>query len=104
MSLTGQLSGLALPPLLVPIKDLVFNGQAIELDGYRFQNCAFVDCVLHTRSGRFKIEECFFQSNWWAKFDGNALRVLKLASILDWKSVTPEYRAVWHPNGGVSIT
>jgi len=105
VSLTGPLSRLTPPPgYLQLIENLVFKSKTIHLDGYRFKNCAFVDCVLYVSSGRFKIEECFFQLNWSAKFDGNALNVLKLASILDWESVIPEYKAVWHPNGGVSIT
>jgi hypothetical protein len=90
--------------LLFTIENLVYKDAQIELDGYRFKNCAFVNCVLHTASGNFKLEECFVQGNWWAKVDGNALNVMKLASALDWSTVSPEFRAVWHPNGGLSIT
>lgn len=105
MSLAGPLSTFPPPPsYLQLIENLVFKDENILLDGYRFKNCAFVNCTLQVRSGRFRLEECFLQGGWWANFDGNALKVLKLASILDWSSVVPEYRAKWHANGGVSIT
>lgn len=105
MSLTGPLSRLTPPPgYLQPIENLVFKDKTILLDGYRFKNCSFVNCVLLVSSGRFRLEECFLHAGWWANFEGNALNVMKLASILDWSSVGAQYRAEWHPNGGVSIT
>jgi hypothetical protein len=105
MSLTGPFSKLPPPPsYLYLIHDLVFKEKEIQLDGYHFKNCAFVNCALVTEVGNFKLEECYFQGNWWARFDGNAHNIVRLASIVDWEVATPGVRAVWHPDGAVSIS
>jgi len=93
-----------LPPPLYPIENLVFKNQKVTLDGYRFKNCAFVDCTLVVRRGNFRLEECFFQGIWWVEFDGNAGRVVKLCSIVDWSTVGQGLKATVHPNGGVSVS
>jgi len=105
VSITSQLPRLPPPPgRLYLVENLVFNGDHIQLDGYHFRNCAFAECVFHISAGNFKLEECFLQTNWWVKFEGNAQKVFKLASMMDWQSVSPNYKPVWHPSGGVSIT
>ena len=96
--------GIPLAPLLVLIENLVFKEQRVVMDGYRFKNCAFVDCTMVVRRGNFKIEECFLQGTWWCVFEGNAQRVTKLGSILDWTTVGSDLKAVLHENGGISIT
>jgi hypothetical protein len=102
--MTGSLSKLPPPQgLLFLIENLVFKDQEIQLDGYRFKNCAFVNCTLCTHSGNFRIEECFFQGTWWARFSGNAIRLVKLASVVDLEAWNPELKAVIHPSGGVTI-
>jgi hypothetical protein len=102
--LTGPLSRLTPPSdFLFPIENLVFRNQTVVLDGYRFKNCAFVDCVLRTETGRFKIEECYLQSNFWLTFDGNAQRTARLASLLDWEKANQHAKVFYHPNGGISI-
>ena len=104
MSLTGPLSRLTpIAGLLQLVENLVFKGQVINLDGYQFKNCAFVDCTLRTSIGNFKLQECYFQGAWWADFAGRALTVTRLASILDLEASDAKYRAVVHPNGGVTI-
>jgi hypothetical protein len=91
------------PDHLFLIENLVFKDQTIALDGYRFKNCAFVDCSLKTQMGRFKIEECYLQGNFWLKFEGNAARTARLASLIDWNVADQEVRVFYHPNGGISI-
>lgn len=91
-------------PQLVLIENLVFKEKSVVLDGYRFKNCAFVNSVLIVRIGNFAIEECFFGETWWVKFEGNAKRVVRLDSTLDPNTASPVFKAVRHPNGGVSIT
>jgi hypothetical protein len=54
--------------------------------------------------GNFKLEQCYFQGGWWARFDGNAHNVVRLASILDWETAATGVRAEVHPDGGVSIS
>ena len=90
-------------PLLFKIENLVYKEKRIMLDGYRFKNCAFVNCILHTSTGNFRIEECFFQGDWWVHFSGNAANIVKLMSILDLSEFNPSLKAVVHPNGGISI-
>jgi hypothetical protein len=101
MGLTGPLSIPQAP--YYAVENLVFKNQRITLDGYHFKNCAFVDCVLRTLTGKFKIEECYLQGSFWLAFADDALRVARLASLVDWNEATAEVRAIYHPNGGVSI-
>jgi hypothetical protein len=104
MGLTSLYGILPPPPDgLYLIENLVFKGKKLQLDGYRFKNCAFVDCLFEVNAGNFKIEECFLQGNWWCQFGGIAQRVTKLISILDPESAGPDLKAVVHPNGGVTI-
>jgi hypothetical protein len=104
VSLTGPLSRIPPPPsLLQLVENLVFNNQVINLDGYEFKNCAFVDCTLRTSVGNFKLQECFFQGTWWVDFGGRALTITRLASIVDLEGAEPKYKAIAHPNGGVTI-
>lgn len=104
MSLTVPLSKIPpLPDQLFLIENLVFKDQIIALDGYRFKNCAFVDCRLKTVTGRFKIEECYLQGTFWLIFDGNAQRAARLASLIDWSVANQEARVFYHQNGGISI-
>lgn len=55
MGLTRPPLALTPPPnFLYLIENLVYKDNHLQLDGYRFKNCAFVNCVLHTTSENFK--------------------------------------------------
>lgn len=76
-------------PLLDPyyVSDRVYKNQAIDIDGYHFKNCAFINCTLTTSKGNFSFDGCYFQYGM-INFDGNALRVLRLASLVqNWRDV-----------------
>ncbi len=104
MGSTGPLSKLVPPPdLLYLVENLVFKDNLISLDGFRFKNCAFVNCTLKTATGRFKLEECYLQANFWLDFKGNAQRAARLASLVDWSVANQDARVFYHGNGGISI-
>jgi hypothetical protein len=104
LSLLGpQIPAMPVVPQLYLVQNLVFKNQTIPLDGYHFKNCAFVDCTLYVKVGNFRFEEVFFQGNWWCTFDGNALTVTRLNSILDSTKAPAGLRAHMHPNGGITI-
>lgn len=103
MSLTGPPANLPTPPgFLYPIHNLVYKEKRIMLDGYHFKNCAFVDCVLITNTGNFRIEECFV-GIWWVNFGINATRIVKLTQMLDRNDWNPGLNPTFHENGGFSI-
>ena len=85
------------------VENLVFKDQKVNLDGYRFKNCAFINCVLQTHTGNFKLEECFFSNNWSVLFLGKAATAVRLVSITDWSQWNSFLKAKIHPNGGVTI-
>jgi len=101
----GALSGLAgpAPALLNPhkIEDRVYKNQAINLDGYHFYNCAFINCVLSSSKGNFSFHSCYFQTNQ-IQLEGNALTAVRLASICNWQNV-PYWHAEIEPDGATTI-
>jgi len=100
----GQLGHLAqlLGHIQYPIENVVFKQKRVNLDGYTFRNCAFVDCTLYTSVGNFRLEECFIHSGSFLIFLGNAVRVTKLASLLNFER-SPELRPEFHPDGSCTI-
>ncbi len=90
-------------PLQYPIDSTVYKEKIINLDGYRFKNCAFVNCVLRTTKGNFMLDACFFGGTTQFYFLGDAVRVVQLASFLDWENVSPTLRPGVNPDGSVTI-
>lgn len=69
--------------LSVPIiENHVYRDVALMLDGYTFKNCAFYNCNLHTVVGNFILDRCWL-GDCRIYFDGNSIRILKLASLLN---------------------
>ena len=91
------------PSSLSLVTNLVFTSKMVALDGYHFKNCAFVECALQTAKGNFRLQECYLQGGFWLDFRGDAQRVARLASIVDWSKATDAVTATFHANGGVSI-
>lgn len=85
------------------INDRVYKNETINLDGYTFINCAFMNCFLNTTTGNFRIRECFFGSQSLFVFNGVAQRIVKLASLLDWNNSALELRATFHSDGSVTV-
>jgi hypothetical protein len=91
-----------LPNVLQPIENVVYKLKQIRLDGYRFKNCAFIGCELYADLGNFVLEECFLNPQTSFFFNNNALRVARLASLLDFQR-SPGLRALFHEDGSLTI-
>jgi hypothetical protein len=91
-----------LPKISQPIENVVYKQKQITLDGYKFKNCAFIGCQLFTDVGNFVLEECFLNPQTVFFFKEDALRVVKLASLLDFAQ-SPGLQPVWHPDGSITI-
>jgi hypothetical protein len=80
------LQGLAKTQSLAPydpysIENRVYKGETLNIDGYRFTNCAFIRCTLVTANGNFEINQCYLQ-NCFVLFAGNAQRVMRIAGVV----------------------
>jgi len=40
------------------IDNRVYKNERINLDGYTFRNCAFINCDLNTAKGNFRLQDC----------------------------------------------
>jgi|SRR6266850_3492050 len=91
-----------LPKISQPIENVVYKQKRITLDGYNFKNCAFIACELYTDVGNFVLEECFLNPQTVFFFREDALRVAKLASLVDFNQ-SPGLRAEYHEDGSITI-
>jgi hypothetical protein len=82
----------------------VYKNTALNLDGYTFSNCVFIECELTTSKANFHIRDCHFQSCR-IVFSGNALRAAKLCSLLmgNWDHLPEALRAKVEPDWGLTI-
>jgi hypothetical protein len=102
---------LPLPPLLPTflfepffVDRRVYKNTAINLDGYTFSNCVFIDCELTTSKANFGLQDCHLQ-NCKIFFSGNALRAVKLSSSLlhNFSHLPESLRAHLEPDGGFTV-
>jgi hypothetical protein len=82
----------------------VYKNNTISLDGYTFSNCVFIDCQLTTSKANFRLKDCHVQ-NCQLFFGGNALRAVKISSILvgHWMHLPEGLRAGQEPDGGITV-
>lgn len=87
------------------VENRVYKNQQINIDGYVFRNCAFFNCGITTEKGNFDLVSCHLRGCWFL-FGGNALRVVKLTSLVfsTWNQLQEELRARVEPDGSVTIT
>jgi hypothetical protein len=96
------------PPMLFfepyTVDNRVYKGERISLDGYTFKNCAFINCVLTTAQGNFVLDSCHL-SLCTLQFSGNALKVVRLSSILlgNWDQLNVSLRPYLEPDGALTI-
>src|SRR5436309_2062025 len=86
------------------IDNRVYKRVRINLDGYTFRNCAFIDCLLQTAKGNFILESCHLHMCTF-QFSGNALRVAKLCSLLlgNWEQLNEGLRAQIEADGSCTV-
>lgn len=82
----------------------VYKDVSLTLDGYTFSNCVFINCYLTTTTGDFRIKDCHLQGCT-IYFNGNALRVVKMSSILmgNWQHLNEALRASKERDGGITV-
>ena|SRR6185312_15725791 len=64
-----------------PIEHRVYKNVNINLDGYHFANCVFINCNLYTSKGTFQLKDCHVQQVT-IYYQQEALKIVKLSSIL----------------------
>src|SRR5205823_7731250 len=94
------------PTLLEPhvVENRVYKNVDLSLDGYTFQNCAFIGCILRANKGNFHVIACHF-SSCTVLFTGNALKIVRLSSLLleSWQNVDESLRPHIERDGGVTL-
>lgn len=87
------------------VSDRVYRDQEINLDGYTFVNCAFINCALRTSKGNFHLEKCFIHLCTLMP-SGDSLRILKIYAIFlgTWTELPEGLRPQVDSDGSVTIT
>ena len=88
-------------PQTYEVNNRVYKNQEVQLDGYTFRNCAFINCVLVTLTGNFHIDSCHFHLGQ-IYFGGNAFRSIQLSSLL-WGTDMSGFRGKVEPDGSITI-
>lgn len=82
----------------------VYKNNSLNLDGYTFSNCVFVNCSLSISTGDFRLKDCHVQ-NCMIYYNGNALRVVRLSSLLlgNWDQLNEGLRAKVEADHGITV-
>jgi hypothetical protein len=85
------------------IDNRVYKNERLNIDGYRFTNCAFINCTVITMNGNFEINQCYFQASL-VYFGGNAQRIMKIAGAFATEWSMPEgLRPQRESDGAVTV-
>jgi len=86
------------------IRDRVYRDSEISLDGYRFVNCAFINCTLRTSKGSFHMDRCFIHLCTVLP-RGNAARIIALTAVFvgTWAELPPGLSPKIEPDGSITI-
>lgn len=105
-TLLAGLPSVQSPILFQPyvIENRVYKNEKVNLDGYTFRNCAFINCLLETAQGNFVLESCHIHLCALG-FSGYALRAVRLSSILlgTWDQLNEGLRAQVELDGSFTI-
>ncbi|KOO14395.1 hypothetical protein AKJ18_13915 [Vibrio xuii] len=96
----GGLASLSSP--YIECSGLWYNGQTVNLDGYRFVNCRFDNCTLNSNSGQFELINCFVDERTNVMHGANNMKVLRLfhRNNCDQDSIfSPQF----NPDGTITI-
>jgi hypothetical protein len=105
LNLRSALEGLGTsspPSLLDPyhVADRVYKEKSINIDGYHFTNCAFINCNITLAKANFSFRSCYLQ-NCTIYFNGNAYRAARLGSMLqNWPEL---FKVVPEADGAFTI-
>ncbi len=86
------------------VENRVYKNTNINLDGYTFRNCAFVNCILHISKGNFELDSCFIHLCT-LQISGNAATLLKLYSAFlgNWAELPQGLRPQIETDGSLTI-
>jgi hypothetical protein len=93
---TSQLAALLEKPV---VRGVWYNGKEVPLDGFKFIECRFDNCVLRLNSTEFELDRCFIDPTTKFSYGASAARVIQLfMSPLAWldkyyPSLAPERNA-----------
>ena len=62
----------------VEAKGLYYNNKSITLDGYKFVDCRFDNCLLHINSDNFELVNCIIDPRCRINYSANVSKPLKL--------------------------
>ncbi len=68
-----------------------FVNQTVNLDGLRFEECRFDDCVLHTETGDVSLKDCVIGQGTKLSLGARLQNVAKLSKIFG------QFPPTWHP-------
>ena len=60
------------------VRGLYYNGQVLQLDGYRFIGCRFDNCVLRVASENFELIQCVIDPSTKIEYSKGIAKLLKL--------------------------
>jgi hypothetical protein len=70
------------PPV---IRGRTFQNQTVKLDGFRFEQCEFIDCTLVYAGGPADCSECGFHPGTQWKFEGQAETLMQVLPRFGWR-------------------
>lgn len=59
-------------------RGLYYNGKVIKLDGYKFIECRFDNCVLQVNSDNFELVQCVIDASTRIEYSNGLSKIIKL--------------------------
>jgi len=84
--------------MITEIKNQVFRSATVNVDGKRFLDCQFFDCILSYKGGEYGWERTYFHPGCVWKFDGCALRTVGLLKSLNFLTISIDDHSSSKPN------
>lgn len=60
------------------VRGLYYNGQTIQIDGYKFVGCRFDNCVLQVNTDNFEFIQCIIDESTKIVYSNNLSKIIKL--------------------------
>jgi hypothetical protein len=89
------------------VRGLYYNGKIIPLDGYRFVECRFDNCVLQVNSDSFELVRCVIDDSSRVEYANKISKIIKLfLSRYSWATpfVSSFFLPIKNQDGTVTIS
>lgn len=73
-----QSLGLASLWIRPEVRGLYYSGKVLKLDGYRFVECRFDNCILEVNSENFELVQCVLDASTRIQYSTNVTKLIKL--------------------------